>query len=67
MKNKMQKGVRVKVVCSIDDSNPAQHVGEIGTVIKPGDGLTVEGMISVKMDNGYQDAYWPEELEITGG
>lgn len=62
----MNAGTRVKVVDSIDADNPAQHMGEIGTVVKDADGLTVDTMISVRLDNGYQDAYWPEELEIIG-
>ena len=62
----MKTGDRVQIIESIDPSNPIDpmYIGATATVIKPGDGLTVAGMVSVRHDRGGIDAYWPEELEL---
>jgi hypothetical protein len=56
-------GAVVKVVRSVDEGCPAERIGEIGTVVKTGDGSTLDNMVSVKFADGENDAYWPEELE----
>lgn len=60
-----KKNDRVQIVDSIDPTNPVPDMGAIGTVVEPGDGLTVEGMIRVQHEGKLRtiEAYWPEELE----
>ncbi len=58
---------RVKVVASaeLDGECCIDHlIGMTGTVIKTGNGVSVDDMVSVKL-NGPEgkDAFWPEELQ----
>ncbi len=45
------------------DADDHRHIGNCGTVVKEGNGSSVETMIIVNMDNDGPNAFWPEELE----
>jgi len=62
----MKIGDDVKIAKSIDTSNPAQRVGSIGRITQIGDGVSHE-LVTVMFPDGYDDGYWPEELEKVGG
>ncbi|KKN66079.1 hypothetical protein LCGC14_0475570 [marine sediment metagenome] len=62
---------RVKVVASAELSGECcvKHlIGKVGTITKTGSGVSVDTMLSVKLDGpkGIEDAFWPEELEKIG-
>lgn len=60
----MKIGDLVKIVSCSDSSVPALNLGKIGIVTKLGDGSSVEEMITVRFVSGWQDSFWPEELEF---
>jgi hypothetical protein len=54
-----------ELIDRIDNPDPAEkYVGQFGKVVKTGDGKSVETMINVKFENGKEDSFWPEELEL---
>ena len=54
---------KVKIVQNIDSSNPAQRIGESGKITQIGDVVSLD-MVTVQFPDGFEDGYWPEELEL---
>ncbi len=62
----MEVGDKVKAFQCIDNAVPidADFMGKVGTLVKIGDGMSVETMCHVAYGDGGCGAFWPEELEL---
>ncbi len=54
---------KVKIIRSIVGFKPAVRIGSIGKITQIGDGVSSD-MVTVLFPDGYDDGYWPEELEL---